>query len=68
MNFDDFSKHWIEDNIPVSTIYGNNISKFVKELCETIINQRHSGASFNVTANLFARLVRDYSEQYNDQA
>lgn len=57
MNWLEFSKQWIEKNIPDSDVYRGNIRIYVYQLAELLNNQRHSGASFILTIHHLQKMI-----------
>ncbi len=63
MNFEEFYKNWVEENIQDSEVYGDSIKKYVVELCKTVLKQGHGGSSWPATLWYFQRLLKDYDNQ-----
>lgn len=63
MDIKDYATIWVVRHIPVTDLYDDNIRKYVMELVETIIKQKHSGASFSATLSYLFRLFDDYRNQ-----
>jgi hypothetical protein len=60
MNWLEFSKQWIEKNIPDSEVYGGGIRVFVWQLAELLNNQKHSGMSFSLVMHYLNKMIAAY--------
>jgi hypothetical protein len=64
MDFMEFAKRWVAENIPVGKLYGDSIRQAILQLAETLAKQHHSGASWDMTL----RGLVELNDVYNAEA
>ena len=62
MYFRKFYLKWLANHMSNDNIYDDAIKRQVIELCEVLIRQNHSGASWDSTIKTFFKLIEDYNK------
>ena len=60
MTFQQFAKKWIEENVPISAVYGSFLRSNLLEFVDLFNNQGHSGASATQFLYMLRNLLNDY--------
>ncbi len=67
MNYKKFAEKWVSENVPVSEVRGSVVRNDVLQLVETLVNQNHSGASWQMVVSAFNALNAAYALPSKDK-